>query len=121
MKPDFTERLLRGLYSLALYALLPVTIYHLVWRGFRHPAYLSRWNERYAVYGDEAASNANAQRTLQRMLLQSGNQRLFTDDDTGLRAAQQFVTGEGHQINPGGQQPLRHRFGRQAVLRHINQ
>ena len=64
MKPDFTERLLRGLYSLALYALLPVTIYHLVWRGFRHPAYLSRWNERYAVYGDEAASNANAQRTL---------------------------------------------------------
>ncbi len=64
MKPDFTERLLRCLYSLALYALLPVTIYHLVWRGFRHPAYLSRWNERYAVYGDEAASNANAQRTL---------------------------------------------------------
>ena len=43
MKPDLTERLLRGLYSLALYALLPVTIYHLVWRGFRHPAYLSRW------------------------------------------------------------------------------
>ena len=55
MKPDLTERLLRGLYSLALYALLPVTIYHLVWRGFRHPAYLSRWNERYARYGDAPA------------------------------------------------------------------
>ncbi|MNZ81239.1 hypothetical protein D3C78_998980 [compost metagenome] len=55
------------------------------------------------------------------MLLQPGNQRLFTDDDAGLWAAQQFVTGEGHQINPGSQQPLRHRFGRQAVLRHINQ
>ena len=64
MKPDFTERLLRGLYSLALYALLPVTIYHLVWRGFRHPAYLSRWNERYAVYGDDVAPDTIAQRTL---------------------------------------------------------
>ncbi len=64
MKPDFTERLLRGLYSLALHALLPVTIYHLVWRGFRHPAYLSRWNERYAVYGDDTALDATAQRTL---------------------------------------------------------
>ena len=51
MKATLIERLLRGAYSLALYALLPVTIYHLVWRGFRHPAYLSRWNERYARYG----------------------------------------------------------------------
>ena len=51
MKATLTERVLRGVYSLALYALLPVTIYHLVWRGFRHPAYLSRWNERYARYG----------------------------------------------------------------------
>lgn len=64
MKPDFTERLLRGLYSLALYALLPVTIYHLVWRGFRHPAYLSRWNERYAFYGDKVAQDPTMQRTL---------------------------------------------------------
>ena len=64
MKPDFTERLLRGLYSLALYALLPVTIYHLVWRGFRHPAYLSRWNERYARYGGERDASAVRQRTL---------------------------------------------------------
>ena len=63
MKPDFTERLLRGLYSLALYALLPVTIYHLVWRGFRHPAYLSRWNERYARYGGERDASA-VRRTL---------------------------------------------------------
>ena len=64
MKPDFTERLLRGLYSLALYALLPVTIYHLVWRGFRHPAYLSRWNERYARYGGERDASAVRRRTL---------------------------------------------------------
>ncbi|MGY0505019.1 lipid IV(A) 3-deoxy-D-manno-octulosonic acid transferase [Luteimonas sp. e5] len=51
MKARFSERLLRGLYSAVLYLLLPVTLYHLVWRGFRHPAYLSRWNERYARYG----------------------------------------------------------------------
>ncbi len=52
MKPDLAERMLRALYSLALYALAPVTIYHLVWRGFRQPAYLQRWGERYARYGD---------------------------------------------------------------------
>jgi 3-deoxy-D-manno-octulosonic-acid transferase len=46
------ERLLRGLYSLLLYVLLPVTVYHLIWRGFRQAAYFQRWNERYAVYGD---------------------------------------------------------------------
>jgi 3-deoxy-D-manno-octulosonic-acid transferase len=36
------ERTLRGLYSAALYVLLPVTLYHLVWRGFRQRAYLLR-------------------------------------------------------------------------------
>ena len=44
------ERLLRGLYSAALYVLLPVTVYHLIWRGFRQRAYLLRWRERYARY-----------------------------------------------------------------------
>jgi 3-deoxy-D-manno-octulosonic-acid transferase len=42
--------LLRGLYSVALYLLLPVTAYHLIWRGFRQRAYFRRWNERYAAY-----------------------------------------------------------------------
>ena len=46
---DPIERLLRGLYSAALYLLLPVTVYHLIWRGFRQRAYFQRWNERYAV------------------------------------------------------------------------
>lgn len=50
MRADLTERLLRGLYSAALYVLAPVTIYHLVWRGFRQPAYFERWSERYARY-----------------------------------------------------------------------
>ncbi|NYZ63406.1 lipid IV(A) 3-deoxy-D-manno-octulosonic acid transferase [Luteimonas deserti] len=50
MPSDLTERLLRGLYSALLYVLVPVTVYHLIWRGFRQPAYLQRWNERYGVY-----------------------------------------------------------------------
>jgi 3-deoxy-D-manno-octulosonic-acid transferase len=52
MRTDLIERLLRGLYSVALYVLVPVTVYHLIWRGFRQREYFQRWNERYAVYGD---------------------------------------------------------------------
>lgn len=48
------ELTLRGLYSAALYLLLPVTVYHLIWRGFRQRAYLLRWHERYARYGTAA-------------------------------------------------------------------
>jgi 3-deoxy-D-manno-octulosonic-acid transferase len=59
MRADSFERViehtLRGLYSAALYLLLPVTVYHLIWRGFRQHAYLLRWNERYARYGDVAS------------------------------------------------------------------
>ena len=50
MRTDRIERLLRGLYSAALYLLVPVTVYHLIWRGFRQHAYFQRWNERYAAY-----------------------------------------------------------------------
>lgn len=50
MRADLTERVLRGLYSAALYLLVPVTLYHLVWRGFRQRAYFQRWDERYASY-----------------------------------------------------------------------
>ncbi len=52
MRTDPIERLLRGLYAAALYLLVPVTVYHLIWRGFRQSAYFQRWNERYAIYGD---------------------------------------------------------------------
>jgi 3-deoxy-D-manno-octulosonic-acid transferase len=58
MRSDPNERWLRGLYSAALYLLLPVTVYHLIWRSFRQGEYLQRWNERYAVYGDEPAPGA---------------------------------------------------------------
>ncbi|MDI1252569.1 lipid IV(A) 3-deoxy-D-manno-octulosonic acid transferase [Thermomonas sp.] len=50
MRADFTERVLRGLYSAALYVLAPITVYHLIWRGFRQHAYFERWSERYASY-----------------------------------------------------------------------
>ena len=50
MQADPIERVLRGLYSAALYLLLPITLYHLIWRGFRQREYFQRWNERYAVY-----------------------------------------------------------------------
>jgi len=52
------ERLLRGLYSAVLYVLVPVTIYHLIWRGFRQVEYFQRWTERYAVYGTGAQAQA---------------------------------------------------------------
>lgn len=58
MPADFSERLLRGVYSAALYALVPATVYHLVWRGFRQDGYLQRWNERYASYAGPAATDA---------------------------------------------------------------
>ena len=50
MRADLTERVLRGLYSAALYVLVPITLYHLIWRGFRQRAYFQRWSERYASY-----------------------------------------------------------------------
>jgi len=55
MPADLTERLLRGLYSAVLYLLVPVTVYHLIWRGFRQEAYFERWSERYARYGNAPA------------------------------------------------------------------
>ena len=51
------EHILRALYSAALYLLLPVTVYHLIWRGFRQRAYLLRWDERYARYRDAASGD----------------------------------------------------------------
>src|SRR5690606_40548746 len=54
LRKDPVEHLLRALYSAALYLLVPVTVYHLIWRGFRQPEYFQRWNERYAAYGAQA-------------------------------------------------------------------
>ncbi len=51
MPRDLPEFALRKLYSAALYALSPFTLYHLVSRGFRVREYFRRWDERYAAYG----------------------------------------------------------------------
>ncbi len=48
MSASFRRRLLLGLYSSLLFILAPITLYHLVWRGFRQREYLLRWSERYA-------------------------------------------------------------------------
>jgi len=56
MLDKWNERLLRGAYSLLLILLAPVTVYHLIWRGFRQHAYLERWGERYARYPGATAS-----------------------------------------------------------------
>ncbi|MGY0634648.1 lipid IV(A) 3-deoxy-D-manno-octulosonic acid transferase [Luteimonas sp. A478] len=53
MRETIVERLLRALYSAMLYVLVPVTVYHLIWRGFRQAEYFQRWGERYASYSDE--------------------------------------------------------------------
>ena len=50
MRKSPVEWILRGLYSAVLYLLLPITVYHLVWRGFRVREYFRRWDERYASY-----------------------------------------------------------------------
>ncbi|MBB1086914.1 lipid IV(A) 3-deoxy-D-manno-octulosonic acid transferase [Lysobacter sp. SG-8] len=64
MRSDPIERLLRGLYSAVLYLLVPITLYHLIWRGFRQQAYFLRWPERYAVYHGAAASREQGARTV---------------------------------------------------------
>ncbi|WP_251277040.1 hypothetical protein, partial [Enterobacter hormaechei] len=56
MRKDPVEWILRGLYSAVLYILLPITVYHLVWRGFRVREYFRRWDERYASPTETACS-----------------------------------------------------------------
>ena len=45
------QRLLRGAYACVMYAMVPVMLYHLVWRGLRDRNYFRRWNERFGWYG----------------------------------------------------------------------
>ncbi|MFC4726670.1 lipid IV(A) 3-deoxy-D-manno-octulosonic acid transferase [Coralloluteibacterium thermophilus] len=52
------QRLLRGFYSLAMYLLAPLTLYHLVWRGMRQPEYLQRWGERFGHLPSRPAAGA---------------------------------------------------------------
>ena len=51
MLTTFWQRLLRVLYSAVMYALVPVMLYHLVWRGLRDRNYFRRWSEHFGWYG----------------------------------------------------------------------
>jgi 3-deoxy-D-manno-octulosonic-acid transferase len=46
----------RFLYSLAILALLPWAVAHLLWRARRQPEYLHHWGERFARYGAASGS-----------------------------------------------------------------
>ena len=50
MRTDWIERLLRAIYTVAVYLLLPFSLYYLVTRSFRQTAYKPRWSERYGIY-----------------------------------------------------------------------
>ncbi len=40
----------RFFYSLLIYLLVPITPFKLLWRGWRQPAYLKNWSERYGFF-----------------------------------------------------------------------
>ena len=42
---------MRRLYTLAVFLLLPVALWHLLWRARRQPDYLRHWGERFGFYG----------------------------------------------------------------------
>ena len=46
----------RFLYTLAIFALLPWAMLHLLWRAHRQPEYLQHWGERFGFYGDLTAA-----------------------------------------------------------------
>jgi len=50
MKMTFLQRINLGIYSLVMYALTPLTLIHLVSRGFNQREYFQRWSERFAMY-----------------------------------------------------------------------
>jgi len=51
------QRLLRGAYACVMYAMVPVMLYHLVWRGLRDRNYFRRWSERFGWYGAAPLEN----------------------------------------------------------------
>jgi 3-deoxy-D-manno-octulosonic-acid transferase len=44
--------MVRFLYTLAIFALLPWAVLHLLWRARRQPEYLRHWDERFGLYAD---------------------------------------------------------------------
>lgn len=50
MSLTFLQRIALTVYSLVMYALTPLTLIHLVSRGFNQREYFQRWSERFAMY-----------------------------------------------------------------------
>lgn len=50
MSLTFLQRISLVVYSLVMYALTPLTLIHLVSRGFNQREYFKRWSERFAMY-----------------------------------------------------------------------
>ena len=46
----------RLLYSTLFYLATPLLILRLIWRSFQSPAYLRRWSERFAFYGQHSST-----------------------------------------------------------------
>ncbi len=44
------QRAQRLLYSLVMYALVPVILWRLAWRGLSQPPYFRRWHERFGFF-----------------------------------------------------------------------
>ncbi len=50
MSLTFLQRISLAVYSVVMYALTPLTLIHLVSRGFNQREYFQRWSERFAMY-----------------------------------------------------------------------
>ncbi len=50
MSLTFLQRISLVIYSMVMYALTPLTLIHLVSRGFNQREYFQRWSERFAMY-----------------------------------------------------------------------
>ncbi len=50
MSLTFLQRISLAAYSLVMYALTPLTLIHLISRGFNQRDYFQRWSERFAMY-----------------------------------------------------------------------
>ncbi|MDV3467598.1 lipid IV(A) 3-deoxy-D-manno-octulosonic acid transferase [Stenotrophomonas sp. C3(2023)] len=112
MRKDPVEWILRGLYSAVLYLLLPFTVYHLVWRGFRVREYFQRWDERYASYPD-----TNAQPRVWLHAVSVGEVNAAAPLVNALRALRPDIRWVITTITPTGSERVRALWG--TALDHV--
>ena len=56
--------MIRFFYSLLVYFLLPLTVFKLIYRGFKQPDYLKNWDERYGFYSASTKKIWGTRKTL---------------------------------------------------------